>query len=312
LSGLAHFWQTWNNCGPATLAMNLSYYGSTLDQAAIGSVLRSHQDDKNVMPEELAAFAQSQGYQAQVRVNGDAGLLRTLLNNGIPILIETWLEEEPNNGMGHYRLLVGYDDEGQRWIAYDSYVRGPQVNPNGAYAGIYLPYAQTAAWWKVFNYTYVLIYSEEQRALIESILGDEHDPGVMWQRALETAQAAVNSQPDDPFLWFNLGTDLVHFGDYAGAATAYDRARQLGLPWRMWWYQFGPLQAYYAVGRQEDVRVLAEATLAITPSIEEIHYWRGMALAAQGQVDAAQRSWRQALALNPNFTPAREALGQSE
>jgi hypothetical protein len=31
LTGLNHAWQTWNNCGPATLAMNLSYYGSPLD-----------------------------------------------------------------------------------------------------------------------------------------------------------------------------------------------------------------------------------------------------------------------------------------
>ena len=28
LTGLTHVWQTWNNCGPATLAMNLSYFGS--------------------------------------------------------------------------------------------------------------------------------------------------------------------------------------------------------------------------------------------------------------------------------------------
>ncbi|MGL4650356.1 MAG: hypothetical protein ACRC1H_13190, partial [Caldilineaceae bacterium] len=36
LSGLRHEWQTWNNCGPATLATLLSNWGSPLTQADIG------------------------------------------------------------------------------------------------------------------------------------------------------------------------------------------------------------------------------------------------------------------------------------
>jgi hypothetical protein len=308
LAGLSHFWQTWNNCGPATLAMNLSYYGGAFDQTMIGNVLRTHEDDKNVMPEELAAYAQGQGYRAEVRVGGNPDLVRTLLTNGIPVLIETWLEEHPNDGMGHYRLLVGYDDAAQTWIAYDSYARSPQVNPNGTYSGIYMPYGQMAEWWKVFNHTYVLIYPEAQAPLVASILGEQYDPTVMWARAYEAAQLAVSQQPGDAFAWFNLGTDLVHYGDYAGAAAAYDQARTIGLPWRMLWYQFGPFEAYHAVGRYDDVIALADATINVTPSIEETHYWRGKALAAQGNVEAARTAWQRALAQNPNFAPALEAL----
>ena len=32
IEGISHYWQTWNNCGPATLAMNLSYFGSKIGQ----------------------------------------------------------------------------------------------------------------------------------------------------------------------------------------------------------------------------------------------------------------------------------------
>lgn len=311
LSGLRHFWQTWNNCGPATLAMNLSYYGSTLDQAAIGGALRTHEDDKNVLPEELAAFARSQGLRSEVRVNGSPELMRTFLSNGIPVLIETWLEEEPNDGMGHYRLLVGYDDLSQRWIAYDSYVRGPRVNLLGSYAGIYLPYEQTAEWWKVFNHTYVLIYPTEQTSLVQSILGADFDEATMWQNSLGAAEIAVSQQPNDAFAWFNLGTNRLYFGDHAGAATAYDQARNLGLPWRMLWYQFGPFDAYHAVGRTGDILTLADATLANTRSIEEIHYWRGVALAAQGNLAGARQSWQRALEINRNFGPALQALAEA-
>ena len=308
LTGFTHEWQTWNNCGPATLAMNLSYFGSTLTQADVGTVLRRHPDDKNVSPEELTAFAAGQGYQAQVRVNGSTDLMRLLISNGIPVLIETWLEEEPNDGMGHYRLLTGYDDAEQYWIGYDSYVDTGLFSSIGPYRGIRMSYAETDALWKVFNRTYLLIYTDAQAPLVASIYGEALDPGVMWQRAAQEAQAIVQQTPNDAFAWFNLGTDLTTLGDYGGAAQAYDQARRLGLPWRMLWYQFGPFQAYDAVGRAQDVLTLADATLSTTQNIEELHYWRGQALAALGDPAEAQRAWQQALALNPDYRPAGEAL----
>ena len=164
LTGFNHEWQTWNNCGPATLAMNLSYFGSPLTQADIGAVLRRHEDDKNVGPEELVAYAASQGYHAQMRVNGDRDLMRLLLSNGIPVLIETWLEEDPNDGMGHYRLLTGYDDAEQYWIAHDSYVDTGLFSSLRSYRGIRLDYAATEQLWSVFNHTYLLIYTDAQTA----------------------------------------------------------------------------------------------------------------------------------------------------
>ena len=158
LYGIQHAWQTWNNCGPATLAMTLSYYGSDLDQAAAGSALRGNPDDKNVSPAELIAFARAQGFQARLLVNGDADRLRRLIDAGVPVLIETWLDPEDAGGLGHYRLLVGYDDDAGAWIAYDTYVGVNLVNPQGDYQGIWLPYAETEALWKVFNRTAVVIY----------------------------------------------------------------------------------------------------------------------------------------------------------
>jgi tetratricopeptide (TPR) repeat protein len=309
LTGLRHEWQTWNNCGPATLAMNMSYFGSPLGQADIGAVLRQFPDDKNVSPVEMAAYAQSQGFLSQVRAGGDANLIRTLLDNGLPVLVETWLEEEPNNGMGHYRLITGYDDARASWIAYDSYVHTNLVSSDpAAYRGIYMPYEMTDRLWAVFNRTYVLVYPQHQQAIVQAILGESMDETVMWQQALAQAQTELDARPDDPFAWFNLGTNLVELGDYAGAALAYDRARAIGLPWRMMWYQFGPLAAYSAVGRHQDVIALADATLAVTATIEELYYWKGQALLALGDTNGAVLAWQRALELNPGFAEAQAAL----
>lgn len=74
--------------------------------------------------------------------------------------------------------------------------------------------------------------------------------------------------------------------------------------------QFGPYQAYYRVGRYEDIMTLARATLDVTDNLEEWHYWLGMALLAQGGTDNARREFESALTFNPNFVPAREALAK--
>jgi tetratricopeptide (TPR) repeat protein len=311
LTDLSHMWQTWNNCGPATLAMNLSYYGSTLSQADVGAALRFYEDDKNVGPEEMAAFARSQGFNALVRINGDADRLRLLLSNSIPVLLETWHEPEPDDGMGHYRLLVGYEDAAREWIAYDSYdSRG--IDPDQPYAGIRVPYDELDRLWSVFNRTYVLIYTDEFAPAVEGILGRELDDAAMWQRALEHAWAKTQERPDDPFAWFNLGSDLVTLGQFESAAAAYDHARQIGLPWRMLWYQFGPFQAYYETARYQEVVALTDATIKTTSSIEEIYYWRGMALKAQGDVPGARQAWQRALELNPNYAEAEAVLANLE
>jgi hypothetical protein len=306
LEGIRHAWQTWNNCGPATLAMHLSYFGSSLSQEDVRRALRHHPDDKNVTPEELAAFAAAQGLQARVLVNGDDERLRAFIAAGLPVLIETWLEPQPNDGMGHYRLLVGYDDVRQEWIVYDSYV-ATGIRRDAPYQGIRLSYAEVARDWRVFNRTYLVLYTAAQADAVAAILGADADETRMWERSLAQAQTEV-ATVGDAFAWFNLGTSLTALQRYAEAAAAYDQARQLGLPWRMLWYQFGPFQAYYESGRLQEVVALAQATLRTTDTVEELHYWLGRGLAALGNAAAARDAYRRALAINPSFAPATAAL----
>ncbi len=307
LSGLRHNWQTWNNCGPATLAMHLSFFGSDLDQEAIRRVLRPNRNDKNTSPQELAAFARTQGLEALVRVHGHPTLLRRFLSNGLPVLVETWIEPKPDDGLGHYRVLTGYDDARRVWIAYDSFI-SKGVRADEPYHGILIPYDELAQGWKVFNNAYLILYPPAQEPLVRAILGEDWNERAMWERALADARAQVKATPEDAFAWFNLGTDLTALGRYAEAASAYDRARQLGLPWRMLWYQFGPFEAYVAVGRYEEVLALVDATLATTQDVEELYYWRARALMGLGRDQEAKAALERAMDLNPNFAPARDLL----
>lgn len=307
LSGLAHYWQTWNNCGPATLAMNLSYYGLPLTQKQTAAVLKPNWDDKNVSPHEMAAYARSQGLSALARVNGTPERLRQAIDAGLPVLIETWLDHD--GGMGHYRLVVGYDDAARQWIVYDSYI-SDGIDPKAPYPGIRMGYDDLIRLWRIFNGTYVLVYDDARAAVAQQILADEADDALMWQRSLERAQAEAAANPGDAFAWFNLGSSLTAQGRYGEAASAFDQARVIGLPWRMLWYQFEPFQAYYEAGRYDELLALADSVIATAGNIEETYYWRGRALQAAGDNDGARQAYQRAVELNGNFVEARQALAK--
>jgi tetratricopeptide (TPR) repeat protein len=286
--------------------MNFSYFGDSLTQADIGAVLRTSPDDKNVSPHELVTYARGQGYHALELVNGSDDLLRALLSNGLPVLLETWYEREPGDGIGHYRLLVGYNDTTQQWTFFDSLDSTGLVSAE-PYAGIRMSYAQMAEFWRVFNHAFVLLYPPEQAALAEAILAD-HGLAVdrMWVDAETRARADVAADERDLFAWFNLGSSLTRQGRTAEAAAAFDRAQQIGLPERMLWYQFTPLEAYLAEGRPQEILALTDVILEETESIEEIFYWRAQALLALGDVTGAQAAVQQSLALAPGFQPSIE------
>jgi hypothetical protein len=299
LTGAKQEYQLWNNCGPATLSMNLGFHGWKGSQVDAAKFLKPDQEDKNVSPDQMAEFARTAGFNAIHRVNGTPGLVKSLLRAGVPVLIEEGFEPEADLGwMGHYELIVGFNDQKQEFIAMDSYL--------GPYQSV--PYDQFDKYWRQFDRTYLVIYPDDKAGPVTSLLGDQLDDATMWAGSLAAAQQEAAANPNDPFAWFNLGTSYVALQDWPKATAAYDRARQLGLPWRMTWYQFGWFDAYLRTGRYDDVLALADATIKVTPNIEEMFYYKGLALQALGSFDAARSQLELALKYNPNFEPARQAL----
>jgi tetratricopeptide (TPR) repeat protein len=296
LTGLRHERQTWNNCGPATIAMLLSRFGRAETQREAAQFLKPDPDDKNVSPDELVAYAQSLGFEARVVVGGDLEMLRTLVANGLPVIVETWFIPKPGDEMGHYQLVVGYDEG--TFALYDSY-EGPNIREQAdVLDGL----------WKVFNRTAVVVWLPEHASLVRAILAERWADQPMFDRALARAQAELSANPQDKYAWFNSGSSLLALGDSAGAAHAFDQARALKLPWRMMWYQFGPYAAYFEQGRHRDVIDLANVTLGRVRNLEESLYWRGLAYRAIGSPAAARRDFEQALRFNPHYIVARNAL----
>lgn len=295
-----------NNCGPATLSMYLNYFGWQGDQYAISSVIKPIDQDRNVNIDELLYYARNNAgwLRSEFRVGGSVDLLRELLAAGFPVVIEEgfFLEENfwPNDDRwaGHYLLLTGYDDGAGAFTVQDSF-----LGENRS-----VPYKVLDRSWQTFNRVYFLLFPPEQEEQIRALLGADWDERVNRQNALETARAETQGDPENPFAWFNLGSNLIYFDSYTEAAAAYDRARQIGLPQRMLRYQFGPFFAYFSLNRNEDLMTLSEYALKITPNSEEALLWHGWSLYRDGRKQEALAEFQKALEARPGYPDARYAI----
>lgn len=310
LSGIRHEYQTRNNCGPATLAMALSYWGWQGDQRDTAAVLKPLPTDKNVMPYEIADYVQEEaGLKVVVRVAGDLDLIKKLIAGGYPVMIEKGLDHK-DGWVGHYQLLAGFDDAKGYFNAYDSL--------NGDYnegKTFLVPYEIVETDWLHFNYTYIIVYTPEREEDLFRILGSDQDETANFYKAADKASIDIfNSSGRDLFFaWYNRGTNLMRLADYGGAAQAYDEAFRIyasldadDRPWRILWYQTGPYFAYYFTGRYYDVINLANQTLDVMedPVLEESYYWRALAKEALGDIDGAIQDLRYSLVYHPDFEPS--------
>lgn len=301
--------QTPNNCGPATLSMALHLYGWEGDQADIATLIKPVLQDRNVNPEEMAYYIRTNTGWLNVgyRVSGDLSTLKRLLAARYPVIVESVTGLDPNDALGpnddlwaaHYLLLTGYDDTAETFTIQDSY--------HGA--DLTISYEQLLTEWHPFNNLYMVIYFLENEAELQVLLGADWDPDSNRQRSLEYAQVATETNPDDAYAWFNLGSNLVYFERYEEATLAYDKSREIGLPLRMFRYQFGPFIAYFHSGRNDDLLVLTDYARGITEMSEEAWLWYGWGLYRQNDFKGAKTAWEKALSINESiYVDARNAL----
>ena len=232
-------------------------------------------------------------------MGGDVETLKQLIAAAYPVIIEGTTSLNPDDTgwpdddlwAAHYLLLTGYDDATQTFTAQDAY-KGPDKK---------VPYEQIESEWKPFNYLYLVVYLPDQESEIQTLLGSNWDKDLNRQNALATAQAATAKDSSDAFAWFNVGSNLVYFERYDEANAAYDQARQLGLPQRMFRYQFGPFIANFQANRTDDLLALTDYALQRTEMSEETWLWHGWALYRKGDTNGASRKLAQGIVCSPGL-----------
>ncbi len=205
LYGFKHVQQTWNNCGPASITIALTYYGWKEDQKFAASFLKPDAEDKNVSPREMVAFVNGQtGVRAVTRMGGNTQLLKLFISSGFPVIISTGYMPEGYDWLGHYLPVVGYDDAMQVFYVYDSYMGSGE---NGE--GMAIPYTDLDRDWQHFNRNFIVLYEPSQENTVRDILGDLADPNLAAENALEVARSEALTDPQNGYAWFNVGTSLT-------------------------------------------------------------------------------------------------------
>ena len=306
LTSPAYEKQDINNCGPATLAMYLKYYGWEGDQFTISDLIKPIPQDRNVNVEELDYYVRNYAgwLQTVFRVGGDLDLLKQLVAAGIPVMIEESFRFEesywPNDDKwaGHYFLITGYDDQLKAVVGQDSFYGADR----------WVDYGTLQRQWQSFNYVFTVVFLPTQEETVKAILGDQWNRDANRQYALEKAQQETEDDPENVFTWFNLGSNLVYFAEYRDAARAFDRAREIGWPQRMLRYQFSPFMAYFHSLRNEDLMILTDYALQRTPNSEEALLWQGWGLYRDGKKQEALDSFLEALEMHPGYEDALYAI----
>ena len=311
LDGMGLEYQSMNNCGPANLSMNLTFWGWPTTQDVTKAGLRTHKDDRNVMLSEMRDFViEKTNLTALVRYGGTIDVVKRLVSNGYPVLLERGHTDPDDGWMGHYSIVTAYDDAKQT-------VRIPDT-----LLGIMnLSYSDLMLDWAHFDGIYLVVYPPEREAEVLALLGPDADPAKNLQNTLDQVTARIQqvSGREQFFAWYSRGSVLVEMQNYIEAAQSYDQAfavyAQLSpeeRPWRITWYQVGAYPAYYYTGRYQDSLSLAMQTLSNkrSPELPESWYWAGRAAAALKMTDEAVSHYRKALEYHPGWAMPLEGLAE--
>ena len=295
LTGGYQTFQTFNNCGPASFSMALSYFDIDKSQHVLGDILRPYQqskgdnDDKSVTLPELAHLAEEYGFIAFTRPDGNMSLLREFINNDIPVIARTRTKISEN--IGHFRVVKGYDDA-KGVIIQDDSLQGSNLE---------FSYADFNALWETFNYEYLVLVTPEKKDIAEVILGENLSETIAWENALETSAAALVKNPENIYAQFGRSVAFYHLGRYQESVDAFELVEGK-MPFRTLWYQIEPILAYQKLRMYERVFAMTEEILNNgNRAFSELYQIRGEIYQAQGKDDLARQEFDKVLLYNKNF-----------
>lgn len=302
-----HIFQTFNNCGPAALSMALSYYGIYESQEKLGQDLRPYQnpqgdnDDKSVTLEELSEKSKEYGLVPYHRPNGNIEIIKLFIAYDIPVVARTLTK--PNEDIGHYRIVKGYDSAEQNIIQDDS-LQGKNLN---------FSYEDFNTLWKRFNYEYLVLVPAEKVEIAEAILQEDKDEKTAWQKAVENSRRHLPGDQNghlegEVYDRFNLSVAFYNIGEYERSVEEFEKVENL-LPFRTLWYQIEPIQAYYELGSYDRVFEITNKILnTYNRAFSELYLIRGKIYKNQGDLESARSEYEKAVFYNTNLKPAQEAL----
>jgi TolB-like protein/Flp pilus assembly protein TadD len=142
---------------------------------------------------------------------------------------------------------------------------------------------------------------------------DEHEPlahGVLavaylWVRrhdgALASAKRALELDPNSAFAYMALGWTCHFSGEQERAIELLEKSMQLDPHYPDYYLHF-LAQAYFQMGLYDDATALLKRRLEQSPNSDMSRVLLAAAYGWTGRLDEARSEWRQALAINPQYS----------
>lgn len=293
INGVPWTGQTWNNCGPANLAIVMNFWGWDGDQFDIASVLRPDGNDPHVGIAELAGFAGNEGFIVRTIADGNLEILKKLIAEGFPLVVPTWHLDSSGRQMGHYRTVYGYDDTREILLVRDT-LEGP---------GLLLSYDSFRFLWGISGSGILVVEPtsgyQREKPLHESLPPDITD---------EATDPSFSETQRQALELFAAGVAASDAGNHSQAVASVIMAAGQELPWRIWWYFPRILSSFIAEGRYEDVLEIADSVLMPFPYSEELFFWLAVAEDRLGNTGDSIDALGRSASLHPGWLSNSELM----
>jgi predicted double-glycine peptidase len=159
LGPLEHIAQTLNNCGPASVAEVLNYWGVNRSQGQVQAFLRPDGNPNGMLPYGVPSYARSLGFGAILGTAGSRALIKALVASGIPPIVNQWVSLTDH--VAHYRPIEGFDDRSGVFVSSDPFLG----------AGHEIDYATFDRIWATNSGRFILLYPLAKQAAVQAALG---------------------------------------------------------------------------------------------------------------------------------------------
>ncbi len=255
--GMAHVWQSLNNCGPAAVVMALSTLGIGESQEVARLALRGPDPNRGMGPTPVDPWVKERfGIRSMYRTNGTNELMKKLLSNGFAPMVTQWMQDPWISRISHWRTVRGYDDA--RGVFY--------VNDSMLGRGVPLTYDWFATNWQPFSYRYMVLYRPEDEPRLRTIIGDDWNDSRNRRNFYERARAEAPAH-NTSAAWLTLGEAAFQYGRFAEAVGAFEKGLALGSPTGVFTMRSSYPNALRALGRHADADAVTGRLVNLTPGV---------------------------------------------
>jgi predicted double-glycine peptidase len=258
-------WLKRNYCGPACLAMVLNYWDETrsFNQQKISDEIYDS-ENKATYNSEMVLYPRNKGFTSY-SFQGNLQILKEMVGKGIPVIVLTKTIKQI--AKGHYRVVIGFDDDKSQIIFHDPFFGG-----------------RHAMKFKNFMKVWELGKGRNQSR---------------WMMAVVPAQSPFPfpALQNDPLTSINLATAYYRRSDFIKSMEQWKKVRKSlsADPYPLYSMAMVSLRE----GKAMEAETYALEALSLDAKNAYAHDVLGLAYANQGMIDRALQSLKQALQIAP-------------